>query len=260
MQRELFGKMAPASPVDDSAGFAVPANAAPPSQMFEGTLTLSNPASSGSFRLLRDDAGMDTGNDSPLRHLAPFSFQFVQSGSYLIPTQQGLVITGSPAWNYIVGLGRVWQEAGDRGYARASLPFALVERAQNCIHNGEITFLFSNRKSPHISQARYQITQETCLYLKFNMWGQLPVAYVHSKVAGAAEFQNATAVEIANRVPARPFSALAADYPGAELELANFTSRRMHPDDVTTYGLLINGVHYVAGCQTRYGMYAFCAI
>jgi CubicO group peptidase (beta-lactamase class C family) len=30
------------------------------------------------------------------------------------------------------------------------------------------------------------------------------------------------------------------------------------PADITTYGLLINGVHYVSGCQTRYGAYAFC--
>ena len=118
---ELFVGTPSASPVDDTAGFAVPANAAAPSQSFEGTLTLSNPTSSGSFRLLRDDEKIDTGTDSPWRHLASFSFQFVQSGSYLIPVQQGLIITGSPAWNYIVGPGRVWQEHGDHGYMRASL-------------------------------------------------------------------------------------------------------------------------------------------
>src|SRR5271155_4091573 len=58
---ELFSNTAPASPVDDSAGFAVPAGAAAPSQTLEGTLTLSNPTSSGSFRLLRDDEKIDTG-------------------------------------------------------------------------------------------------------------------------------------------------------------------------------------------------------
>jgi hypothetical protein len=35
-------------------------------------------------------------------------------------------------------------------------------------------------------------------------------------------------------------------------------SGRKFPEDVTTYGLFINGVHYVGNCQTRYGMYAFC--
>jgi hypothetical protein len=255
---ELFSNTAPASPIDDSAGFAVPANAAAPSQIFEGTLTLSNPASSGSFRLLRDDAKMDTGTDSAWRHLASFSFQFVQSGSYLIPVQQGLVITGSSAWNYIVGPGRVWHEDGDHGYTRASFPFALVERSANCVHNGEMTFLYSNKKSTHVSQVRYQITQETCLYFKFNMWGQLPATYLHNKVAGADELRKAAAVEMANRLPTKPFSTLAADYPNAGLDLANFASGRKLPEDVTTYGLFIDGVHYVGNCQTRYGMYAFC--
>jgi hypothetical protein len=255
---ELFSNAAPASPVDDRAGFAVPPGAAAPSQTFEGTLTLSNPTSSGSFRLLRDNEKIDTGADSPWRHLADFSFQFVQTGSYLIPVQQGLIITGSPAWNYIVGPGRVWQEDGDHGYIRVSLPFALVLRNHNCVHNGEMTFLFSNRKSPHISQVRYQITQETCEYFKFNMWGQLPATYVHSKVAGAGELRKAAAAEMANRLPTKPFNALAAEYPNSGLDLGNFMSGRKFPEDVTTYGLFINGIHYVGNCQTRYGMYAFC--
>jgi LysR substrate binding domain-containing protein len=130
------------------------------------------PSLSGSFQVLRDDEKTDTGVDSPRRHLANFSFQFVQNGSYLIPVQQGLIITGNSAWNYIVGPGRVWQERGDHGYTRTSFPFALVERSQNCVHNGEMTFLFKNGNSFHVSQVRYQITQETCEYFKFNMWGE----------------------------------------------------------------------------------------
>ncbi|HEY4977593.1 MAG TPA: hypothetical protein VII25_00370, partial [Candidatus Acidoferrum sp.] len=136
---ELFSNTAPSAPVDDTAGFALPVNAAPPSQAFEGTLTISDPTSSASAQILRDDFADDSANNSPWRHLASFSFPFVQNGSYLVPVQQGLVITGSTAWNYILGPGRVWQENNDNGYMRASLPFALVERNQNCVHNGEMT-------------------------------------------------------------------------------------------------------------------------
>jgi len=75
-------------------------------------------------QILRDDFGDDSTSNSPWRHLPSFSFQFVQNGSYLIPVPQGLVITGSAAWNYIAGPGRVWQEKSDHGYMRASLPFA----------------------------------------------------------------------------------------------------------------------------------------
>jgi len=180
---QLFSNTAPAAPVDDSGGFGLPANAAAPAQAFEGTLTLSAPTTSGSSQILRNDFGYDTASNSPWRHLASFSFQFVQNGSYLIPVQQGLVITGSTAWNYIVGPGRVWQETSDNGYMRASFPFALVERNQNCVHNGEMTFLFNRTKSPNISQVRYQVTQETCLYFKLNMWGQLAATYTPGSVA-----------------------------------------------------------------------------
>jgi len=255
---ELFSNTAPVAPVDDSAGFAVPPNAAAPSQTFESTLTLSNPASSGSFQILRDDEKYDTGSDSPWRHLANFRFQFVQNGSYLIPVQQGLVITGSPAWNYIVGPGRVWQEDGDHGYMRASFPFALVERNQNCVHNGEMTFLFSHTRSPNLSNVRYQVTQETCLYLKFNMWGQLSATYVREKIANAEELKNAASAELTNRLPSKPFSALTTDYRNSGIDLASFMKGRKLPEDVTTYGLFLNGINYVGGCQTRYGAYAFC--
>ncbi len=255
---QLFSDAAVAAPVDDSDGFALPANAAAPSQTFEGTLTLSNAASRGSAQVLRDDFGDASANNVAWRHLPDFSFQFVQNGSYLIPVQQGLVITGNATWNYIVGPGRVWQEEDDHGYMRASLPFALVERNQNCVHNGEMTFLFNRANRTNISNIRYQVTQETCLYFKFNMWGQLAATYTPGTVANAEALENAEAAEVANRIPTKPFSALATDYPSSGINLANFTQGFKSPADITTYGLLINGIHYVSNCQTRYGTYAFC--
>ncbi len=255
---QLFSKAAFSSPVDDSQGFALPANAAVPSQAFEGTLTLSDLASGGSARILRDDFGDDSETNSPWRHLPDFSFQFVQNGSYLIPVRQGLVITGNAAWNYIVGPGRVWREKSDKGYMRASLPFALIERNQNCVHNGEMTFLFNRTKRPNISEVRYQVTQETCLYFKLDMWGQLSSTYTPGSIANAQALENAEAAEVANRLPTKPFGSLATDYRNSAIDIANFTRGFHSPADITTYGLLINGVNYVSGCQTRYGTYAFC--
>ena len=153
---------------------------------------------------------------------------------------------------------RVWQEEDDHGYMRASLPFALVERNQNCVHNGEMTFLFNRANRTNISNVRYQVTQETCLYFKFNMWGQLAATYTPGTVANAEALENAEAAEVANRIPTKPFSALATDYPSSGINLANFTQGFKSPADITTYGLLINGIHYVSNCQTRYGTYAFC--
>ena len=255
---QLFSSTAPAAPVDDMGGFALPAEAAAPSQALEGTLTLSDARTRGSAQILRNDFQYEADSDSPWLHLANFSFQFVQNGSYLTPAEQGLVITGSTAWNYIVGPGRVWQEKGDNGYMRASLPFALVERNQNCVHNGEMTFLFNSAKNPNISKVRYQVTQETCLYFKLNMWGQLDATYTPGRVANDQALEDAQAAEVANRLPTKPLNALATDYPKSGINIANFTQGFHSPADITTYGLYINGVNYVSDCQTRYGTYAFC--
>ncbi len=256
--RQLFSSTAPTSPVDDSGGFALPANAAAPSQAFEGTLTLSDATSSGSSKVLRNDFLYNTSLGSPWIHLANFSFQFVQNGSYLIPVRQGLVITGSAAWNYIVGPGRVWQENSDNGYMRASFPFALVERNQNCVHNGEMTVLFNSSKRPNISSVRYQVTQETCLYFKLDMWGQLSATYTPDTIANDQALENAEAAEVARRLPTKPISALTTDYPSSGVQVAGLTRGFKSPADITTYGLLLNGINYVSGCPTRYGTYAFC--
>ncbi len=254
----LFSSSNPSSPVDDTSGFGLPANAAAPSQAFEGTLTLNNTASNGNFKDLYDPYAY--GSVSAWKHLGTFSFQFVQNGSYFIPAKQGLVITGGD-WNYVIGPGRVWNENSDDGYTRVSFPFALIELNQNCTHNGEMTFLLSNTATPHISNVYYQITQETCEYYKFNMWGEISATYTQQTVSNDTALENAEAAEVSNRLPTKPFSALTTDYPNAGLVLSNFTKAFSSPSDITTYGLVINGTNYSSGnnCQTRYGNYAFCS-
>jgi CubicO group peptidase (beta-lactamase class C family) len=255
---QLFAGILPSMPVDDSAGFALPANAAEPTEVFEGTLTLKDLGANSNFTKFADVFGIVPEADSPWKHLPAFNYQFVQSGSYLIPAIQGLTITGSPAWNYIIGPGRVWREDGDGGYQRASLPFSIIQRNQNCVHNGEMTFLFSNRKSPNVSQLYYQITQETCYPMKFNLWGIAPATYTAAEVAGSAMMKKNHSLEIRNRMPTKPFECLAQDFPRSGINLSAVAAAYQHPEDITTYGLVINGTNYTTGCRTRFGVYAFC--
>lgn len=255
---QLFGEQAPSSPVADTAGFAMPADAAEPAEVFEGALTLRDLATNGSFALHSDVFSIVPKGDSVWRHLPAFSYQFVQSGTHLIPSVQGLTITGSWAWNYIIGPGRVWQEAGDGGYMRASLPFALVQRNQNCVHNGAMTFLFSDTKSPRVSNVYYQITQETCYPMKFDLWGMAPATYTPGPVPRSAELKENHAAELSHRLPTRPLDALATDVPGGKFDTAVFLRAYEDPKHITTYGLVINGVNYTSGCPTRFGEYAFC--
>ncbi len=240
--------------VNDSA-FAMPSYAAPASYTFEGTLQLTNEATSGGFSEVRDDYSYTNATDSTRKHLPEFDFQFVQNGSHLIPVKQGLTLTTHANWEYILGPGRVWNEAADNGWSRASFPFALVQRNANCTHNGVMTFLFN---STGISKVRYQITQETCTYFKYNMWGQLSATYIPAAVSNALTLKNNHATEIGNRIPTKPISALTTDYPSSGINVSTFGSG-ITAAHLTTYGLYYNGVNYIGGCTTRSGgSYAYC--
>lgn len=258
---QLTSAANPGAPVDDAA-FALPAAAAPPQYTFEGTLQLVAPGGAGGFKSVKSCTGCG-------KHLPPTSIDLVQNGSHLIPAVQGLVITGDTqsgsTYNLIVGPGRAWSENGDTGaagtFSRAALPFALVDRNQNCVHNGELSFLFN---ATTVSEVAYQVTTETCQLHQFTMWGQLAATYTPHTVAGDLAIENAEAAEVADRMPTKPLSALATDYPSAGLNLATFGSG-ITPSAMSAYGVVYKGVNYVAdgtsankGCQTRYGTYAFC--
>jgi CubicO group peptidase (beta-lactamase class C family) len=223
-----------------------------PTVAFEGSLKLSSRGQSTGFKVIQDDENQAA---NPARFQMPeFDLLFVQDGSYLIPVAQGLVFSGNPYWNYIIGPGRIWKENSDHGYARASFPFALVERNQNCVFNGVMAFLFNGKD---ISRVWYQITQETCLYLKFDLWGQTSATYIPETIPEAATLKSVNAAEVANRLPTKPISALASDYPNVNINLAHFGSG-ISREHLTAYGLVVNGVNYVSNCQTRYGVYPYC--
>lgn len=251
---QLTGGTATAT-IADSA-FALPAEAAMPLHTFSGRLELTGEATGGGFTELRDDFGYTGATDSPRKHLPEIALEFVQNGSHLIPVAQGLQITGNAVWNLLVSPGRAWSETTDGGWSRASVPFALVQRNANCTHNGTMTFLFN---ATGVSQVRYQVTQETCLYFKFDLWGQLPAVYTPYAVTGGEAIQNAYAAEVAGRLPTKPIADLLTDYPSAGLNLSSFGSG-VTAAHMSTYGLLYNGVNYVSGCTTRQGSYPFCEV
>ena len=167
---ELTGAATPALPVSLGA-FAPPTGLAPTANRFEGRLVLGPERVPPGMRVIRDDYGDSKSADAPARHLPAFDFAFVQSGNVLIPVRRGAIAAAHPQWEFILEPGRVWDEAGDHGYSRASLPFTLEERNANCMHNGVLTFLF--KRDGAISDVVYEIASETCLYAKFDMWGRL---------------------------------------------------------------------------------------
>jgi hypothetical protein len=58
-----------------------------------------------------------------------FALPVVRDGDWLIPLERGLILSGAGSgapggsfWNVIASPGRVWREATDAGFSRATLP------------------------------------------------------------------------------------------------------------------------------------------
>ncbi len=244
----------PGSRVDLSA-YAVPANAAQPDHVFEGSIEMFGEASGGGFAEIKDTFRYTGSADTTRKHLPEFNFEFVQTGTHLFPVERGTMTDSHPEWEYILESGRVWKENSDNGYSRASIPFALHQKNANCTHNGVMTFLFKADGSS--SRVVYQIASETCFYYKVDMWGSLAATYSPGAVSNANGLRADYQGEVNGRMPVKPIAALATDYPGSNPSQFG-SSTETDPAHVSLFGFIIDGTHYTGGCQTRYGSYPYC--
>ncbi|MCQ3828710.1 choice-of-anchor D domain-containing protein [Microbulbifer elongatus] len=235
--------------------YALPADAAMPTNQFEGSLELFGEASGGAFDEHKDTFRYTGSQDATRKHLPEFDFEFVQTGSHIVPKQRGSIPSNHPEWEYVLTPGRVWNENSDAGYSRVALPFALQQKNANCMHNGVMSFLFKDDGS--VSDVAYQIASETCLYYQFDMWGQLSASYTPQSVGNSAALVSDYQAEVAARMPSKPLSALAQDYPGTDYT-AFATPNGKDPLAISLVGFVIDGTHYVGGCSTRQGTYPYC--
>lgn len=239
----------------DLSAYAVPANAAQPDHVFEGALELFGEASGGLFKEIKDSYRYTNRKDSTRKHLPEFNFEFVQTGTHLFPVKHGTITGNHPEWEYILETGRVWKENDDHDYSRAAIPFTLHQKNANCMHNGVLTFLFKDDGST--SKVAYQISSETCLYFKFDMWGLLDAAYSPASVTNADTLHQTYQDEFNGRMPVKAIEDLAMDYPEADPNQFG-NPAETDSDHMTVYGFIIDGVHYTGGCETRYGTYPYC--
>ena len=285
---DLTTTQSPTAPVDNSA-FAIPANAAMPTSTFEGTLTLNNVSTNGGFQSfpLADPSKWLIDCETMCgQHLPPFTMDFVQNGSYLIPAVQTLIITHDlqgltdvpykdsqesvgynfGTWNLLIQPGRCWSEVTDTGavgtMSRCSVPFSLVA-FDDWGHTsyGLLTFLYNSSK---VSNVRYQVVNETDIDAQFNMWGQLSATYTPHTVANDLAIANQESITVQNKIPIRPIASLATDYPNSGIDVSVFTSGKtttlgtIPASSQTVYGVVYNGINYVGGCGTRFGLNPYC--
>lgn len=241
----------------DFKHYALPDNAAFPSNTFEGALELINPESSGQFEEIEDWHDYTDSTDVGRMHLPPFNYQFVQQGSHIIPLERGYLENAHPQWEYILEPGRVWDESTDNGYSRVAIPFTLKQKNQNCVHNGVMMFLFKDEGD--VSDVSYQIASETCAYFRFNMWGTVEAAYSQGEIQDKDQYFESYANEISSRMPSKPIAELSEDFPEADPK--EFSApEELEQEHMTLYGFVIDGTNYVGGCETRFGTYPYCDV
>lgn len=224
----------------------IPEDALPSPHTFEGRLELLGESENGDMRMLLGSLSDE------YKHLPEFDYVLIQVNDYLVPVQRGLIITAQPTYNFILEPGLIWQEPGDMGFSRASLPIALVFKGDNALLNGTLTFLFDGES---VSKVWYQVTQETTQNTKANLWGVLDAAYHPQSIPDAEAVREAFRQELAQRFPTQPIEALAEKFPGIDLSAFG---EGVTPEDMAWYGVVVDGVNYLGGCQTRAGTYPFC--
>jgi len=235
------------TPLKEST-FASPAWAGSPQHVFEGSLNLLGDGSSNHVQLI----GSQQGFEENLALLPDVKFELFQVDNHLIPVQRGVLVTSHPSWNILFEPGMVWYEPGDGNFTRASLPFTLVPKGGNSSFNGTMTFLFNEQMT---SDIWYQVTQETSSSLRMDLWGWLQASYRPHLVTDSAKLRLDYQNELRIRLPSKPIEELTIDYPDVDL------SRLLDPrivNNLTWYGMLVDGVNYLGGCNTRYGRYTYC--
>lgn len=179
-----------------------------------------------------------------------FTTDLVTHGEHLVPVARGIL--GSPA-TIILSPGRVWSEPGDHGMSRASFPFVLSHEQGNAAYNGTATFLFDDTR---VTDLRFQIVQETAPKGDLtDYWGAMPAAYTAGAVADEAVVRARFDEEIRRHVPIRPWSALPAAVRDAGL---GGVDGEVPTESVSASGLVVDGVLYLRGCNTRYGPFPYC--
>jgi CubicO group peptidase (beta-lactamase class C family) len=221
--------------------FARPDDAPLPETPISGRVTLDMTALSGGFQLVRDAYGTAENPEYAVRTLPEISIGLMQDEDDIIPSEQGLIETAHPYFDLIFTSGKVWME-GERRFL--SLPFALMEKNANCIHNGVL--LVALGEDGKASNALAQVGSETCAYFQFNFWS----AYSADWQAGDAE----VARQAHGKLPLKSV----ADLPETIDTKALSQESLISPADMTTYGLVLDGIHYSGGCMTRLGAYPHC--
>jgi hypothetical protein len=187
------------------------------------------------------------------------SLEFFTVDGRLIPVQMGeMVAESAPGrvpsyWRVIAQAGRVWHEAADGAWSRASFPVMLVSDMENQSHQGLATFVY---REGRVSGLRLQFVQQSAPWLlqRFVAWGFAHVTLSPADPAGLPARMDAARAELAGRLPAKPWNELVQTAPPGAL---NGFGGPLYPKWRVGAALVRQGILYYQDSVTAYGPYPY---
>ncbi|MFQ6007153.1 MAG: serine hydrolase [Woeseia sp.] len=207
---------------------------------------------SGTLGITADSMSVSAGETTGRVFFPAIAVQYISVGDVLLPLERDVIRRGTAgAWDIILSPGKIWSESNDQGLSRASFPFTFVTNQWNEAHNGVATFLFD---AVSVSNVQYQVTQETAVWNKADMWGITSASYSPEVIGNAAQIEQDFLNEVGARVEVKDWSAIGVDYPGADL--SQFT-RNIPATDISASGILVDNTLYFRAANTRFGAYPY---
>ena len=209
---------------------------------FSGILKVDQPAIGIGYNVIIDSRKIYQDNH---KNIPKFEIEISSLDGKVYPKNTKIIETNHLFWNIQFGVGSSKLEISSSN-TLITLPFSLIHKSANCIHNGIGVFSISNDNQ--ISNIIFEIASETCAYYKFDYVGLY-----------SANFQFTNALPNLSNNSDKNIISIENLYKRYNLTNKSFlNSDYIDPSNVTMFGLIDSNNHYVSSCMTRLGNYPFC--
>jgi len=252
---ELTGDGQPSTLAQNSA-FIPPKDSQAAHEPFIGTISLSETVMKTEPPKLKSDNIL--GKNPAIFPGAVLSF--VTVGDDLVPATQDILRHGSTPngksyWDIIVQPGKIWSEAGDDGWSRASFPFALMHSIEGETHNGVATFLY---KGGQISGVRFQVLSQTApFYVEdyFTAVGRAAASLATDRLGNEAKIKATYEASLADTERLGTWADLEAKFGKDSVEALDTD---INAGEIVMDGIGAEGTFYLKSCPTPAGELPYC--
>ena len=181
---------------------------------------------------------------------------FISHDETLIPLVKNRISTRTHSdsyWDVILGAGKIWHEATDGEWSRASFPINLTDRWIGTVRNCVATFVY---QSDTISNICLQCSQETADIDDkgiSNINGILPASFKAMRFADSIQIIERHHLYESKRLPIHPLSAI-----DTKSEVVNYFEQTKVTNAPTSLGaVLMDSTLYLHPPKTRHGPYPY---